>query len=120
MAMIEIRSTKQFFFDDFLIESLTNAKQGLNPAVKVDDNPILRPERPWEGNFMRPFTVIFDPTVQIFKMWYSASTVTVRLENGKPVPGGASGPCLGHPRRSDVSGDLRGWNPLGTTIVGTR
>ena len=91
MAMIDIGSAKQLFFDDFLIESLTNAKQGLNPAVKVDDNPILRPERPWEGNFMRPFTVIFDPTDQIFKMWYTASTVTVRLENWKPVPGGASG-----------------------------
>ena len=91
MAMIEIGSTKQLLFDDFLIESLTNAKQGLNPAVKVDDNPILRPERPWEGNFMRPITVFFDPSDQIFKMWYSSSTTTVRLENGEPVPGGASG-----------------------------
>ncbi len=91
MAMIEIGSAKQLFFDDFLIESLINAKQGLNPAIKVDDNPILRPERPWEGNFMRPNTVIFDPIDQIFKMWYSSSTTTVRLENGKPVPGGASG-----------------------------
>ena len=91
MAMIEIGSTKQLFFDDFLIESLTNAKQGMNPAVKVDNNPILRPECPWEGNFMRPNSVVFDPAEQIFKMWYFSSTTTVRLENGKPVPGGASG-----------------------------
>ena len=91
MPMLNIGSTKQLFFDDYLIESLVNAKQGLNPAVKVDDNPILRPERPWEGNFMRPAKVIFDPIDQIFKMWYSSSTVTVRLENGKPVPGGAAG-----------------------------
>ena len=91
MAMIEIGSAKQLFFDDFLIESLNNAKQGLNPAVKVDDNPILKPERPWEGNFMRPNTVIFDPADEVFKMWYSSSTTTVLLENGKPVSGGASG-----------------------------
>ena len=68
MAMIEIGSTKQLFFDDFLIESLTNAKQGMNPAVKVDNNPIIRPECPWEGNFMRPNSVVFDPAEQIFKM----------------------------------------------------
>ena len=100
MPMLNIGSTKQLFFDDYLIESLVNAKQGLNPAVKVDDNPILRPERPWEGNFMRPIKVIFDPTDQIFKMWYSSSTITVRLENGKPVPGGAAGLVL------DTRGDV--------------
>ena len=94
MPMLNIGSTKQLFFDDYLIESLVNAKQGLNPAVKVDDNPILRPERPWEGNFMRPIKVIFDPTDQIFKMWYASSTITVHLENGVPVPGGAAGLVL--------------------------
>ena len=53
MPMLNIGSTKQLFFDDYLIESLVNAKQGLNPAVKVDNNPVIQPERPWEGNFMR-------------------------------------------------------------------
>ena len=94
MPMLNIGSTKQLFFDDYLIESLVNAKQGLNPAVKVDDNPVIQPERPWEGNFMRPNKVIFDPIDQIFKMWYSSATITVRLENGKPVPGGAAGLVL--------------------------
>ena len=89
--MIDIGTTKQLFFDDYLIESLTNARQGMNPAVKVDDNPILRPERPWEGNHMRPLKVVFDSEDQVFRMWYNASTSSVRLENGKPVPGGAAG-----------------------------
>ena len=53
MALIEIGSTKQLFIDDYLIESLTDTKQVLNPAQKVDDNPVLRPERPWEGNVVR-------------------------------------------------------------------
>ena len=69
MPMLNIGSTKQLFFDDYLIESLVNAKQGLNPAVKVDNNPVIRAERPWEGNFMRPNKVIFDPIDGIFKMW---------------------------------------------------
>ena len=100
MPMLNIGSTRQLFFDDHLIESLVNAKQGLNPAVKVDDNPVLRPERPWEGNFMRPAKVIFDPADQVFRMWYSSATITVRLENGKPVPGGAAGLVLD--QRGDV------------------
>ena len=106
MPMLNIGSTKQLFFDDYLIESLVNATQGLNPAVKVDDNPVIRPERPWEGNFMRPIKVIFDSTDQIFKMWYSSATITVHLENGKPGSGGSRGACLGHPGECDVLGNL--------------
>ena len=60
MAMLDIGSTKQLFIDDYIIESLTNAKQGLNPAVKVDHNPILRQERPWEGNVLDAGKVLFD------------------------------------------------------------
>ena len=41
MPILNIGSTKQLFFDDYLIENLVNAKQGLNPAVKVDDNPVI-------------------------------------------------------------------------------
>ena len=100
MPMLNIGSTKQLFFDDYLIESLVNARQGLNPAVKVDGNPVLRPERPWEGNFMRPAKVIFDPTDRIFRMWYSSATIAVRLEDGKPVRGGAAGLVLD--QRGDV------------------
>ena len=59
MPMLEIGSSKQLFFDDYLIESLTRATRGLNQAIKVDE-PILQQERPWEGNCMRPQKVIFD------------------------------------------------------------
>ena len=50
MALIDIGSQKQLFVDDYLIESMTNARQAMNPADKVENNPVLRPERPWEGN----------------------------------------------------------------------
>ena len=60
MAMVNIGTSKQLFFDDYLIESLTNAKQGLNPAVKPYSNPVLLPERPWEGTTLRPNKVLFD------------------------------------------------------------
>ena len=89
--MIDIGSTKQLFFDDYLIESLTNARQALNQAIKVDANPVLRPERPWEGNTMTPIKAFFDHKDQVFKMWYTSLTSSVQLENGKPVSGGAAG-----------------------------
>ena len=91
MAIIDIGTTKQLFFDDYLIESLTNAKRGLNQAVKVDDNPVLRAERPWEGNHMRPQKVLFDQKDQVFKMWYGTSKHSIPVKGGKPIPGGDAG-----------------------------
>ena len=91
MPTIEIGSSKQLFFDDYLIESLTRATRGLNPAIKADDNPVLRPERLWEGNRMRPLKTIFDPHDQVFKMWYSTATTNVLVKDGEPVPGGFDG-----------------------------
>lgn len=72
MALIDIGTQKQLFADDYLIESLTHTRQVMNPAEKVENNPIIRPEHPWEGNDVRPGYVIFDEREQIFKMWYSA------------------------------------------------
>ena len=81
MALIDIGSTKQLFVDNYLIESLTNTKQVMNPAQKVEHNPVIRPERPWEGNDVRPSHVMFDEKDQVFKMWYSARTF--RANQGK-------------------------------------
>ena len=91
MALIAIGSTKQLFVDDYLIESMTNAKQGVNPAVKVDNNPVIWAERPWEGDKARPLKVIYEEDEGLFKMWYSAYTPRVVFKDGKPVMGGPDG-----------------------------
>jgi hypothetical protein len=88
MAGLDIASKKQLFVDDYIIESLKNAKQGMNPAVKVDHNPIIRPERPWEGNHVNISHVSFDENERIFKMWYTGSTNRTHPDR---IPGGASG-----------------------------
>ena len=49
MALIEIGSNKQLFVNDYLIESMTNARQVMNPAEKVTHNPVIYQDRPWEG-----------------------------------------------------------------------
>ena len=78
---IDIGSRRELFVDDYLIESLTNTKQVMNPAQKMEHNPVIRPERPWEGNDVRPSHVMFDEKEQVFKMWYSARTF--RAHQGK-------------------------------------
>ena len=74
MSLIDIASTKQFFIDDYLIESLINAKQALNPAQKSIHNPIIQSDRPWEGNCNVAHYAYFDEAEGIFKMWYTITT----------------------------------------------
>ena len=88
MALIDIGSQKQLFLDDYLIESMTQARQGVNPAFKVAHNPIIRSERPWEGNHVGLTSVVFDDEDGVFKMWYSARNLKV---DPRLRPGGASG-----------------------------
>ena len=88
MALIDIGSRKQLFLDDYLIESMTDAKRGVNPAVKVDHNPVLRAERPWEGNHLAGGKVIYDEAEGLFKMWYTGTNLRVDPERKK---GGAWG-----------------------------
>ena len=88
MALIDIESKKQLFVDNYLIESMTNARQVMNPAEKVTHNPIIRPDRPWEGNHFYGNYVIFDEKEQLYKMRYSSTEVTMHQVDGKTVLGG--------------------------------
>jgi len=72
MALINIGSTKQLFVDDYLIESMTNTRQVMNPAQKVECNPIMEAEGPDENWLSGQVT--FDVKDQIFKMRYSTAS----------------------------------------------
>ena len=69
VALIEIGSKKQLFVDDYLIESMSDCMRVMNRAEKVEHNPVIRPEHPWEGNDVgmgqvghpRPFNVAKSP-----------------------------------------------------------
>ena len=74
MALIDIGSRKQLFVDDYLVESATNTTRVMNPARKVDNNPVLRPEMPWEGNDVRPRHIYFDDREGVFKMLYQGKS----------------------------------------------
>ena len=100
MALIEIGSTKQLFIDDYLVESMTNTSQVLNPAQKVDGNPVLRPERPWEGTVVRmggalSRGVFYDREEGEFKMFYETIDVRAKRANGQiELEEGESHACL--------------------------
>src|ERR1043166_1058988 len=73
-GLLSIDSRTQLFTDNYLLESLTNVRRVMNTAEKAEHNPVVRPDRPWEGKETRVSYVIFDEKDQIFKMWYSSPT----------------------------------------------
>ncbi len=82
-GLIHIGSQKQFFIDDYLIESMLATRQVLNPARKVDHNPIIRPEKPWEGNDVRVSKVIYEEEEGLFRMWYSGNSYKASQGQGE-------------------------------------
>ena len=72
-GLINIGSQKQFFVDDYLIERVDNTVLAMSQAVKAESNPVLRPDKPWEGNDVRVDAVIFEEQEQLFRMWYTGN-----------------------------------------------
>ena len=81
MALIDIGSRKQLLVDDDLIEELAHARRVLQPAFKPPDNPVLRAQRPWEGNSLYIKHLFFDEEEGLFKAWYNASHATAGKKN---------------------------------------
>ena len=69
-GLIEIGSSKQLFIDDYIILSLSHAKQVLNPAVKHPDNPLLKADRPWDGSYVGLNKIIYEEDTGLFRLWY--------------------------------------------------
>ena len=69
---IEVGPGVHLFVDDYLVEKMTQVWRSLNIGRKHAKNPLLKPDRPWEGYLvLQPGTVIWDEEDQIFKMWYN-------------------------------------------------
>ncbi len=79
--VISIDVGRQLFVDDFLVES-TSLKRTYHQASYHPDNPVLKPDRPWETKTSpNPCAMVFsdgvwyDPQDKLFKMWYMAGYV---------------------------------------------
>lgn len=77
--VIPIDVGRQLFVDDFLIEATTLQRQFHRPQYHPA-NPLLAPDKPWEGKGGRARAgcfsdgVWFDPQDNLFKMWYWAAS----------------------------------------------
>ena len=92
MALIEIALQKELFVDDYLIKSMSCFTQVLNHAEKVVDNPVLRPEHPWEGGDVNVEHVRWDDEDGQFKMRYAdTQRESRRGEERVIVEGGGEG-----------------------------
>ncbi len=80
-AILRIGNAKQLFLDEYLLESLKDTSFVLNAPAKAPNNPVIRRDRPWEGNYLHYAAVLFDEDQQKFRMWYTSNTYT-------PNPGG--------------------------------
>ncbi|MBM3877165.1 MAG: hypothetical protein FJ386_10640 [Verrucomicrobia bacterium] len=74
-AVIQADVGRQLFVDDFLIESNT-LKRTWHKPVLYTNNPVLKPDKPWEMEGGAPMAMVFsdgvwfDPKDRLFKMWY--------------------------------------------------
>jgi len=77
--VIPINVGRQLLVDDFLIEHSDLTRTFHRPTLH-EINPVLKPDQPWETSgesyFTAPFQgqVLYDPTDQLFKIWYLHST----------------------------------------------
>jgi len=63
----------QLMCDDALLAYTDNVWRSLHHPAKHQANPLLEPDRPWEGYLvLQPGTVIYDQARSCFKMWYNS------------------------------------------------
>ena len=64
------QTPRTLFVDDEAIEEIHNLRRVVNQPLKHPDNPIIRPDRPWEWRVQLYGTAMYDPREELFKMWY--------------------------------------------------
>ena len=85
-AFLEIGTQRQLFVDSYIIQSLTDARQVLNQAVKHPASPVVKQDRPWEGNLIQTGSVVYDGDAKLFKMWYyTGQFVLGTNKEGRPA-----------------------------------
>jgi hypothetical protein len=111
--LINITIGRQLLVDDFLIESLSNARRSFHSAeYDTSANPIIAPDEPWEGSFAMPFSggVWWEDDKQRAALFYRCGGFAGAVQDpirvkGRPWPppdphkpsnGGPSGMCVAY------------------------
>jgi hypothetical protein len=61
---------RQLFLDDHLIQQINGLRRVVNPPVRHPDNPVIRPDKPWENLCSVYGTALFDEELGRFRIWY--------------------------------------------------
>ena len=67
---VKIDTTRQLFIDDYLIASSKGLTRRVHQVTKHPSNPLISPDKPWEGTGCVWQRVLWDRQNKRFRMWY--------------------------------------------------
>jgi hypothetical protein len=70
---VRIDHKKQLFLDDRMIEEVRHARRVQHHPVKLEGDPLLRQDQPWEHEVyfrMSHYSVQYDAAAKLLKCWY--------------------------------------------------
>lgn len=71
VSPFDVGDKAQLFIDRTLMHDSSGVSFSLHPASTPKENPLLVPDKPWEGWRLEIYgSVIYDEDEKIFKMWY--------------------------------------------------
>lgn len=59
----------ELFLDNDMLEAVPGVSRRLHPAKKHLLNPVIRCDRWCDGEYMQPYTTMYDEEERLFKMW---------------------------------------------------
>lgn len=71
---IHLSENSQLFLDDYLVASKVNLISKIHKPAKCAHNPVIVREFPWEKRLIEIYgTALYDPQMNVFRMWYLAN-----------------------------------------------
>jgi len=64
----------ELFLDNQMLEATPGVSRRLHPAKKHLLNPVIRCDRWCDGDYMEPYTTMYDEEEKLFKMWARAGS----------------------------------------------
>jgi len=61
---------RQLFLDEEFVDRREGLRLTVNPPSRHPENPVIRPDRPWEGACSVYGTALFDEETGLFRIWY--------------------------------------------------
>ncbi len=71
---LKIDRKRQLFVDDYLVAFRTGLTREVHQPWKHPNNPLILPEKPWEGVHIHLGQVIYDEESSRFRMWYTGGS----------------------------------------------